>query len=142
MKARCISNQTSALAPSQLGRSDPSDYAAPITIGHDYTVLGMSILNNALKYLIRDDTGDPFFASAGHFECATSALPEGWSFALRDGISAVGREVWSKPCSAVWGYDALVSDPSHAGALEEGEQGAFSIFFAQWQAAQQSDSDD
>lgn len=129
MKAVCRSNRASDLADHQLGRATSPEAVYPLTIGSAYLVLGMGIWENVLSYLVCDDVERPFFAPAGLFDPnKVEVIPSGWEFALRGGISAEGRELWTNPCAAVWGYHELVADPAHAGALEEGDEEARAIF--------------
>ena len=108
MRAICRFNRSSDLADHQRGRFASVDSEYPLSVGGEYVVLGMGIWENVLSYLVRDDIGHPAFAPTGLFERGEDAIPSHWLFALREGISASGRERWVHPCSAIWGYPALV----------------------------------
>ena len=129
MKAVCRYNSSSRLADHHRGRFSSIESTYPLTVGGEYVVVGMGIWENVLSYLVCDDIGVPTFAPSGLFDPEdVEVIPPGWEFALRGGISAEGTELWTNPCAAVWGYHELVADPSHAGALEEGDDEARAIF--------------
>jgi hypothetical protein len=100
-----------------------------LTAGKCYVVLGMSIYESMLCFLIQDDTGAPRFSPAGMFECVDQQIPVNWRFSLREGIRASGSDLWKNPCVAMWGYNELVGDIGHASALGEREPQALQIFF-------------
>jgi hypothetical protein len=129
MRATCRHNLSSDLAAPQRGRFADIESRYPLTIGRVYAVLGMGIWENVLNYLVCDDVGVPMFAPAGLFEPGGAMeIPDDWEFALCDGIAAEGKDVWTKPCAAVWGYHELVANPMHAAALEEGDGDARALF--------------
>ena len=124
----CAFNRSSALPAEQRGRLVDVDEMYPLTVGSEYVVVGMGLWENVLFVLVRDDWGKPCFARAGLFELSSGEIPEGWRFALGPGIRASGRDLWVQPCGAMWGYDELVDDPAHLGALEERDPDALAIF--------------
>ena len=91
-------------------------------------VLGMGIWENVLSFLVTDDFQMPCFAPGGLFELDLLEFPDGWVFRLCTGVRASGRDLWSDPCAAVWGYRELVEDPTHAAALEDREEHALGVF--------------
>ncbi|MDZ4673383.1 MAG: hypothetical protein SGI84_02950 [Gemmatimonadota bacterium] len=128
MIAICLHNRSSSLADHQRGRLARIDEKYDLTIGQKYIVVGMGIFENILWFLVRDDTGAPNFCRAALFECTEQIVPVGWHFSLRSGILASGNEIWANPCVAMWGYDTLVHDLSHAAGLGEREPEALEIF--------------
>lgn len=128
MKLTCVFNRSSSLPDEQRGRMVDFEETYPLTVGSEYLVVGMGLWENVLFVLVRDDWGKPCFARAGIFEQGSQKVPQGWRFALGPGIQASGQELWVNPCGAVWGYDDLVDDPAHAGALEERDPDALAIF--------------
>lgn len=128
MIAICLHNRSSSLSDHQRGRFAEIDEEHYLTIGKRYTVLGMSILESALYFLVRDDTAAPSFSPAAMFDCALQPIPVDWCFSLRDGIHATGSDLWERPCVAVWGYKELVDDLGHANSLGEREPQALQIF--------------
>ncbi len=137
MRAACISNDPRALADHQRHRAMEFASVYALTIGKRYPILGMSITENVLEYLVRDDWGGPCFAPAGFFDLMTAQIPENWHFALKPGVHASGRELWSHPVVALWGYPELIEDPEHAAALEEQEAAAVEIFSRYADAAEE-----
>lgn len=121
-------NDPSGLPSHQRSRAADFESQYPLTVGRSYGVLGMSIWENVLEFLVRDDWGGPCFASAGFFEVTNAALPAGWHFALLPGVRARGEEFRSSPGVAVWGYRELVEDPMHAAALQEQNRDALYLF--------------
>lgn len=128
MRLKCAFNRSSSLPDEQRGRMVDVDETYPLTVGSEYVVVGMGLWENVLSVLVRDDWGNPCFARAALFELGSQEVPVGWRFALGPGIWASGRDLWVQPCGAVWGYDELVDDPGHAGALEERDPDALAIF--------------
>lgn len=141
MRARCAFNHSSALPDEQRGRMADFEETFPLTVGADYLVVGMCLWENVLYLLVRDDWGKPCLARAGLFDLGAHELPDAWRFALCPGIRASGREMWSEPCIAVWGYSELVDDTSHLAALEERDPGALEIFEREVAAATSSESE-
>ena len=128
MKALCIANDPKGLADHQQSRAVAVEGHYPLTVGKTYSVLGMSIAERAFYLLVQDDSGGPCFAHAGFFELFTAPLPDGWLFGLEAGIRASGRDLWSEPAVASWGYPELIQDPAHVQALLEYDPGALALF--------------
>lgn len=91
-------------------------------------------MENILHFLVRDDLGYPYFVPSGLFEVGVWEIPSHWRFGLCSGIRASGKRLWVDPCAAVWGYDELVRDPTHAAALGELEPVALEVFYKHLQA--------
>jgi len=131
MIATCLSNDPTALADHQRSRASAFESAYPLTPGRQYAVVGMSITETVFYFLVKDDLGQARFAPAGMFERVEGPLPPGWRFALGSGVHASGRDLWSDPVVATWGYLDLVEGPSHFSALLEGESEAVATFSRQ-----------
>jgi hypothetical protein len=136
MLLTCVTNRSSSLSDHQRPRGETDRSVYPLTVGARYVVVGMGLWENILSVLVRDDWGGPCFAPAGLFELGVHRLPSGWLFGLFSGIRASGQQIWTDPRSAVWGYPELVNDPAHAGALEEGEAAALSVFAVRMEQAE------
>jgi hypothetical protein len=128
MKLTCAFNRSSALPAEQRGRMVGSDETYPLTVGLEYVVVGMGLWENVLFLLVRDDWGKPCFARAGLFELGSQEVPDGWRFALGPGSERRVARLWVEPCGAVWGYDELVDDPEHLGALAACDPEELAIF--------------
>jgi hypothetical protein len=128
LKVICVVNEPGRLADHQQGRAARFESAYPLTVGRSYAVVGMSITETVLYFLVRDDHGEPRFAPAGMFDLVTSPLPAGWCFALGSGVRASGRDLWIDPVVATWGYPELVEDPAHFTALLDEDVDASAIF--------------
>ena len=139
MRAVCVSNDPKQLADHQRGRAAEFESEYPLVVGKTYVVLGMGIWENVFEFLVRDDWGGPCFAPAGFFDVLTAPIPEGWLFGLRAGVHASGRDLWTSPGVAVWGYPELVGEPGHAGALQEQEPEALALFDRYYEAAEKAD---
>lgn len=128
MIATCVSNEPTALADHQRSRASAFESAYPLTPGRQYAVVGMSITETVLHFLVEDDRGNARFAPAGLFDLIESAIPPGWRFSLGTGVRASGRNLWSDPVVATWGYPELVEDPEHFTALVGGDPQAVAVF--------------
>jgi hypothetical protein len=129
LKLKCLHNRSSSLPDSQRGRFREIDEEYYLTIGESYSVVGMHLFENVLSVLVRDDNRLPSFVPAGLFELGAHGLPDGWKFALADGLlAAEGPDLWSHPLVSVWGYDELVLDPRHNDDLLESVPEALAIF--------------
>lgn len=106
----------------------------------------MAIYENVFAFLIRDDRGLPSFAPAGFFGHLTASIPDGWDFSLRSGIQFSGRDLWSSPGVAVWGYPELVAGAGnasgHASRLGERDPAALDLFYQYYLAAEASAAED
>lgn len=129
MKITCISNDPKTLAEHQLARGQGADYTYSLTPGTRYQVLGMSITEVSLDFLVVDDWRDPVFFPAGLFMPFNAPFPFDWVFSLRTGVQASGVGRWSDPVIAMWGYPELARDPDHVRALLERESGALDVFW-------------
>ena len=138
MRLVCVSNRTVFLSDHQRprGNSDTSEY--PLSAGKQYVVLGMLLETNQLFFLVCDDWGGPCFAPAGLFELGSFDVPSGWEFGLLSGIRSFGREIWSDPSQAVWGYSELVREVCHGEGLAERDPVALAIFNDRLLAAEAS----
>ena len=130
VKGTCISNDPRTLADHQQSRAAAFESVYPLTPGKSYPIVGMTIAERAFYLLVPDDWGGPCFAPAGFFELFTAALPSGWRVGLEAGIYESGRDLWSHPGVASWGYREFVDDADHVRALVEMEPQALTIFQA------------
>jgi hypothetical protein len=128
MIVTCVSNDPAALADHQQSRVSAFESAYPLTPGRQYAVVGMSITETVFYFLVKDDLGQARFAPAGMFDLVEAPLPPGWRFALGSGVRASGRDLWSDPVVATWGYPELVDDPEHFSALLDKAPHAVAIF--------------
>jgi hypothetical protein len=128
MIVTCVSNDPAALADHQRSRASAFETAYPLTPGRQYAVVGMSITETVFYLLVEDDRGQARFAPAGMFDLFEAPVPPGWRFALGSGVRAFGRDLWSDPVVATWGYPELVEDPEHFSALVEGNPKAVAVF--------------
>lgn len=136
----CVSNDPAALADHQQSRFAPFESAYPLTPGKRYAVVGMDIAETVFRFLVRNDSGDAMFAPAGMFDLVEAPIPAGWLFALGSGIHASGRDLWTDPVVATWGYRELVEDPEHFSALIEDDPNAVAVFDREISAAEASDA--
>ena len=113
---RCINNDE-ALAPDVLyhGYRHPSYVDNTLTIGRSYVVYGMSLYNDDLKYLIRNDSGHARWKAPYFFKEVDSRLPPYWEFRAFDqtGLTGFSRRTFQ----AIWGYPILVRHPEHNSGL-------------------------
>ncbi len=135
MRATCVLNDPKLLADHQQDRSTPWESTYPITVGKEYPIVGMSIIETSFFFLVRADNGGPLFVHAGFFDLFTAEIPSDWRFALEPGINASGRDLWSHPGVATWGYPELVEDPYHMDRLYEFDPEALAVFNRNCEAA-------
>jgi hypothetical protein len=140
MRLVCRSNRALDLSDHQIERGTSLQATYPLTVGSPYIILGMGIWERVLSFLVRNDIGRPSFVPAGLFEEQRVRIPTSWEFTLQAGIRANGRQLWTDPCIAVWGYHELVANPDHAGALEEGDEKAYKVFLEEYRAEEASGS--
>lgn len=121
------------VADHQRSRVARFETSYPLTPGTVYPVVGITIAETTLCFLVPDDWGDPCFAPAGMFELFSDVIPPGWKFSLDAGISSSGPALWGEPSVATWGYPELVDDPDYeyAKRLLEREPDAIRTFQAQ-----------
>ena len=128
MTAACRATRTSDLADHQRGRFSDLDEEFPVTSGRTYEVVGVGVWETTLEVLIRDDDGQPSWCPAGLFDISDQPMPDGWRFALRDGVSLSGRDLWTQ-WVVVCGYSTLVTDPTHSDRLMERDPAALRTFY-------------
>lgn len=134
----CVSNDPAGLADHQRSRAAAFESAYPLTPGKRYAVVGMGITETVFYFLVRDDLGGARFAPAGMFDLVEAPVPVGWLFALGSGIRASGRDLWTDPVVATWGYRELVEDPEHFSALMDEDPSAVAVFAREVSAAEAS----
>jgi hypothetical protein len=125
MRALCRENEPSRLPEHARGRAWRFEGTYPITIGCSYPVAAMAIHEGVL---VVEDWGGPLFAAAGFFEMDATTMPDDWLCELGPGNRAHGRDLWTNPVVAQWGYPELIRDPGHAEALLTGDPEALAVF--------------
>lgn len=128
MILRCLYNQGKDLSEHQRPKGDFPQTEYPLTIGSEYTCVGMGLWQNVLNVLISDDNGMASYVPIGLFDVVTARIPDGWKFVLSTGIYARGRDVLADPFQAGWGYPELIDDEDHSDALMNGDPVALRIF--------------
>jgi hypothetical protein len=128
MRLTCISSRAMDLTEEQRPRGSLPQSTYPVTAGGTYLVLGIQVWENFINLLVEDDDGLPAFVPAGLFDLGTWRIPDGWSFGLFAGLRVSGRDRWSEPLVAAWGYEEFVSDSEHASALAEMDANALRVF--------------
>jgi hypothetical protein len=88
----------------------------------------MGVSERSLYFLTKDDLSSPMYAPAGLFEEFENEIPCGWKFALQSGIRASGRQLWSEPRVATWGFAELVEQDEFTDRLFERESQAITVF--------------
>ncbi len=127
MIARCKYNMGKDV-PGRGRMAVSPDATYPVTVGRDYTVMGMGIFETDLSVLICDETGKPFWHPIGLFEIAAQGVPPHWEFCLLDGIAASGGDATNR-WIAKWGYPELARDPAHSEGLMGRDPHALDLFF-------------
>lgn len=136
MRLLCADNSAGFLSDHQRPRGSTERSEYPLSAGRHYVAVGVLLDENQLSVLVRDDWGGPCFAPAGLFELGVFNIPPDWKFGLLPGTRASGRELWSDPAQAVWGYSELVRDPCHGAGLAERDPSAVAIFAERVAAAE------
>lgn len=132
MKVRCVHNTGEALRvyedrplrKEEFGRFGVSEYSNfGIEIGRDYLVMGMTLGNGFLSFLI-DEGGMIVDCPYPLFDIIDNKIPTSWFFKIFDKMDEnfPYRE-------AVWGYYELVFDSAHYEKLMDLEEEAKEIYF-------------
>ena len=80
MEVACLKSMGSELsAPDHGFWYSPSTHF-PVTIGNRYRVVGMSLYNHRLAYLVENDASRPDWLPVGLFSIIDPRLPSDWSF--------------------------------------------------------------
>ncbi len=127
MIALCRFSTSSSLADHQRGRFAQFDEHFRLTPGRTYSVAGLGIWETVLQVLVRDDSHLPLWCQAGLFDIDPQPIPSDWCFGLYPAVSASGSDLWTQ-WVALWGYESLVSDPSHNDRLMDRDPVALEIF--------------
>jgi hypothetical protein len=124
MKVKCIANNWKDLFRRTTLVHSNHLSTWPIDIGELYEVYGISLWNGHLHYLVvnryKSVEQRPWLCPAELFEITNHLLPPSWHFAFQ------GTEILN---DAIWGYEELISVPSHLKGLQEREEDALQIFF-------------
>ena len=127
MIAICKLSRSSELPDHQRGRFTDFDDDYAVTPGRHYAVAGVGVWETILQFLVQDDDGLPSWCPAGLFELQPQPVPVGWLCALGDGISAHGRELWTR-WTMRCGYPELIEDERHSDRLIERDPVALAVF--------------
>lgn len=104
MQLTCLDNRVTFLPEVQRPRGTAEASVYPVTPGECYPVVAMTLWENVLQFLVRDDWGYPLFVPAGLFDVGEWEIPPGWEFGSFPGIRASGRGLWVDPRGAAWGF--------------------------------------
>jgi hypothetical protein len=128
MIVRCVNN-VSGLAPTDAqGTASHPDYVHEgLEVGREYAVLGISLYNDRLRFLIDQQKFPPGWLSVAFFELVNSRQPPHWDFQF---FNVSGFEPHERRAfQAVWGYGELVRDVDiHTYALREGIPMSLQVF--------------
>lgn len=133
MRSTCISADPRSLADHQQHRAVKYSGLYDITPGREYEFVGMAIAERTISFLTKDDMGEPAMVPAGLFALFDAKIPDHWRFRLSPGIQASGRDLWTNPVVAVWGFAELVDQPDFTARLMEFETDAMRVFESQFE---------
>lgn len=100
------------------GKNMMTNYVG-VSLGKIYSVYGVIMYENCLKYLLFDEYGMPNWYPAELFSVVDSRIPLGWHYTF------YGSEI---SLTAVWGYEELVNSDTHYDELCEQEPRALDLF--------------
>lgn len=125
MIVRCVRNQgESPPATEYRGLYYTESTTFDVKPGRDYVVHAMALFNYGLIVLLADETERPNWYPIELFEVLDDSLPADWHVAFTGGGEG--------DLQALWGYRALIEDPTHYEGLIEREPSAMRDF---WDAA-------
>jgi hypothetical protein len=101
-------------------RGETEETVFHVSIGKEYEVFAMALWQSVIIVLVLDETKKPNWYSIELFSVADGRLPGDWMF---NSLANDERGV-----EAIWGYEAMVSDPRHYEALIERDRNALDIF--------------
>jgi hypothetical protein len=101
-------------------RGETDETIFHVVIGKEYPVFAMAAWKSVLNVLVLDETQKPNWYSIELFSVADGRLPQDWSFS-----NTIAKE---HGVEAIWGYEAMVSDPTHYAALIERDSRALAVF--------------
>jgi hypothetical protein len=123
MKIKCINNTGLAFKGYNmpLGHFETSEFC--LTIGEEYTVMGIVLAEGLITYLI-DDKGRVTLYPFQLFEVTDNRISNKWFF------KKYTKDDELYPfAEAVWGYYELVFDDSHYEELVDLNEDAYQIYF-------------
>ena len=91
-----------------------------VSIGKEYWVFAMAVFQSVLILLLIDDTNKPNWYGIELFSVTDSQVPTNWLFS-----TSIAND---HGVEAIWGYERLISDPEHYGALIERDPSALEVF--------------
>lgn len=133
MRALCRANTGKALPPTHFSAApgDTEETAFCVSIGKEYLVLGVALWHSVILLLVLDDTNLPYWYPVELFCMTDARLPDDWFFS----VSAATEH----GVQAIWGYEHLVTDSSHYGALLERDPEALRLFYQEeWRRRSES----
>jgi hypothetical protein len=116
MRAKCIRNTAAELGEPRVGIHYGDDHVFDVVVSRVYDVFAMSLFQDGLHVLVRQESGWPHWLPMGLFEVADPRIPDHWEFVLFPDarLTAFGRP----GLQAVWGYHEITI-PSHLRDLNE-----------------------
>ena len=102
----------------KMGYTTESQFS--LTVGQEYSVLGMAVWNSSVLVLVADQNDWPNWIPTELFTVKDPRVPTGWLFATNV-ANQHGVE-------AIWGYELLITDPDHYELLLNGAAGALAAF--------------
>lgn len=117
MEVACVKSMGSELSAPEHGFWYSPSTHFPVTIGNRYRVVGMSLYNHRLAYLIENDASRPDWLPVGLFTIVDPRLPSFWSFSIPEVASEMPEGSWG--LQGLWGYRELTSSLDHYQGLIE-----------------------
>lgn len=121
MRAVCLDNCGRVLSDRHFAIGYTVDSAFTVSVGKEYDIFAMALWQGTLLMLVADDHHLPNWFPAELFSYSHPRLPPDWLFTASL-TEASGLE-------ALWGYERLITDPSHYDALLEREPEALTYFY-------------
>lgn len=120
MQVSCEKTEWYLLSPRDVanGKDMMTKYEGA-SMGQTYSVYGVIMYENSLKYLLFDAYGMPNWYPAEIFAVIDSRMPANWHFAFYGSDNSL---------TAIWGYEELVISETHYDELCEQEPTALSLF--------------
>lgn len=117
MKIRCLANTGKTLSETNLRQGCFRESEFQLSVGKEYVVYAMCVFENALSYLVFNDSRQPDWSPAELFAITDHRLPADWRF-----------NSWGPDLSGVWGYEELVMSREYFDQLAERDEPAILDF--------------
>ncbi len=104
MKVKCIIN-----TPDSIKIDNLKNFNLGLILGKEYLIMGMTVSNEHIWYLIDEQTKPNFYPSV-LFDVVENTISEEWFFRLID-ASSDDTAPFGK--TAMWGYEELILDSLH-----------------------------